>query len=353
VNALVLFAALMGVAEPALPHHAQLADALVPLALLWMLRRLPRPAGAWAAAAAYLAWAALSAAIHAAGGWKILGVAELACLAVLAASLDEDERARVVRAWVLGAAALAGVALLVSSLSAAGVDTPWAAGGGELGWSFRPKGLAASTNLLASLCLVPLLVAAAERRWGLAALFGVVLLLAASRTILAAGVGLALLWRPRGWKWLIGALIGTSLASMYVDIHGAGGPGIRWRIAASALQTALHHPLVGVGPTARPAMAGWPGAGDPALSWDAHSTPPDVAATLGLPALLALALVFRRSLRRAEGVLAVALWATLFDALTLDVEDFRHLWLLLGLAMAARRSWRPPPPSGTTAGATS
>ena len=53
-------------------------------------------------------------------------------------------------------------------------------GGGELAWSFRPKGLARSTNMLASLCLVPFLVCAAERRWWLVVLFGATMLLFAS-----------------------------------------------------------------------------------------------------------------------------------------------------------------------------
>jgi hypothetical protein len=326
VTALIAFAALMGVAEPRLPHQAQIADGLALLALITMATRLRRMPLAWMA---YLGWALSVAALrHDAG--KLLGVAELACLAALAASLDEDEREKVVRAWVLGAAVLACVALLVSGLSLLGVSNEWTSGGGEMAWQFRPKGLARSTNLLASLCLVPFLVAWHERRRGLTLLFGALLLLSLSRTLLAAAVGIVLLERPR-WKWLIAPLALAAVASMYVDIHGAA-PGIRWRIASSALQTIAQHPLFGV--EGAPASAGWPGAADPPLPWDAHSTLLDVAATLGLPALFAFAALLLTSLRRARGLLAIALVAMLFDAMTIDVEDFRHFWLLLGLVLA-------------------
>jgi hypothetical protein len=226
--------------------------------------------------------------------------------------------------------------------------TPWTAGGGELAWSFRPKGLARSTNMLASLCLLPFLVAAAERRWYLMALFGGTLLL--SRTALAGALGLVLLWKPR--RILIIALIAAALASIYVDVHGGFGPGIRWRIAESALRTIADHPLFGVGPSALPATAGWPGPQDAALAWHAHSTPLDIAATLGLPALLAFAVLVVGGLRRADGLMRILLWATVFDALTVDVENFRHVWLLMGLVTAMQRSSPLPPPSGTTAAAT-
>jgi hypothetical protein len=350
VNALIAFAALMGAAEPALPHHAQIADAFALLALLLLLRRPSRP-NHWVAF--YLGWALVSAYVHQAGGWKVLGMCELACLFVLGGTLDEEERQRVVRAWVMGAAVLAVTAWGVSALAIAGVETPWTAGGGELGWSFRPKGLAASTNLLASLCLLPFLVCVAERRWWLVVLFGAAML--TSRTLLAAGVGLLLLGRLRHGRLLIVALLLAALASIYVDVHGGSGPGIRWRIALSAVRTIAQHPLFGVGPAALPATAGWPGPNDPPLAWAAHCTPLDIAARVGLPALLAFAVLVWQL--RGRGVLAAALGAMLFDALTLDVENFRHLWLLMGLVAGARpreerQSWRRPrPPSGTTGGA--
>src|SRR5262249_18598412 len=161
-----------------------ICDAFALLALLALLRRASRP-NVWGAL--YVGWALASAYVYGAGGWKGLGSCELACLFVLAGTLDEEERRRGGRAWGLGAAGGAGVLAVVGGavggLGAAGVETSWTAGGGELAWSFRPKGLARSTNLLASLCLLPFLVAAAERRWWLMALFGATMLL--SRSALA------------------------------------------------------------------------------------------------------------------------------------------------------------------------
>src|SRR5437870_1155375 len=116
----------MGVAEPALPHHAQIADAFALVALLLMLRRPSRPSP-WVAM--YVGWTLLSAWVHGAGGWKALGACELACVFVLASTLDEEERRQVVRAWIVGAVVLAVTAWVMSGLAAAGVTTPWTAGG--------------------------------------------------------------------------------------------------------------------------------------------------------------------------------------------------------------------------------
>jgi hypothetical protein len=304
-----LFAALMGVGEPRLLHGAILADALVPLLVILYVRSIPR---GWPFVVAYVAWAAF------AGFWKFAGVLELACIWAIAANAGDRER--VMRAWILGAAVLSVVAI-VSSLS--GVSS----GGGELGWGFRVKGLARSTNMLASLCLIPLLVTAREKLWPLFALFALTIALAVSRTALAAAFGLVLLWKPRGWKLLAAGLVAAAIASIYVNVHGAG-PGIRWLIGRSALENIFAHPLFGSRPAA---TAVW--ADGQVYNWDAHSTVLDVAATMGIPALIFFAGVIAVTLRRAEGLRKILLWAMLFDAMTIDVEDFRHFWLLLGLAL--------------------
>ena len=348
---LLLFAALMGLAVPALPHHAALADIFALLALASLLITRARPAFSLPLVG-YLGWTALSAALHRSGGWALLAACELA--AVWAAASTLDDWPRLLRAWSWGAVTLGVVALIVSSLSVVGIDTPWSSGGGELGWRFRPQGFTESTNLLASLCLVPLLFAVAQKRRAWTALLGVVLLLSASRTILAALVGVALLKKPRGGRWLVGALSLAAVISVVADVHELWwGPGIRWRIMASALRMALAHPLLGVGPGQHAAFTGWPSASDAALPWNAHSTPLDVAATLGIPALLALGALVVSALRKpGDAFLKVALWATLFDALTIDVERFRHVWLFLGLITAASRAAAPTSRSESTAPAT-
>jgi hypothetical protein len=75
---------------------------------------------------------------------------------------------------------------------------------------------------------------------------------------------------------------------------------------------------------------------------DAHFTPLNVAATLGLPALAAFlaipVLLWRGRVRPAD----LATWGGLagigLDALAQDVEDFRHLWVLFGLASRREKS---------------
>lgn len=369
----MVFAALMGVDLPAppVPVHAAWADGamlacagLVALAAATGRLRLSSAGGAALAAVAYVAWATVSAARH--GGLvKVLGLAELACVLVAAATLARDEalRDRVLRAWIGAAAALALVGLAAGALAQRGVDVaPLHVGDGELGWRFRPAGLQ-RVGLLAELLLVPLLACAADGRrlfgrWRgpLAVLFAVTLLLGATRTILAAAVGLLALRAPRRVA-LAGtaALLVVSLASVRLDVHGTGAPGIRARIWASAAQTIAAHPLTGVGPAAPVAVAGWPGPDDPPRVWDAHATWLNVAAQYGLPALAAFACVFALTLRRASPrLLRAALIATAFDAVTIDVEDFRHVWLLFGLAAAAHggRTTSPRTGAGTRMSAT-
>jgi small-conductance mechanosensitive channel len=67
-------------------------------------------------------------------------------------------------------------------------------------------------------------------------------------------------------------------------------------------------------------------------------TPVNIAATLGLPALIAftsLIVILWRNRRRPT---ALPLWSGLaglaLDALAQDVEEFRHVWIMLGLACA-------------------
>src|SRR5205085_4727028 len=103
----------------------------------------------------------------------------------------------------------------------------------------------------------------------------------------------------------------------------------------SSWHTVMAHPLWGSGLNTHPARSA---GGQPA---DTDLTPLNVAATLGLPALAAFTamLVF---LWRARGQpLDRATWGGLagmaVDSLATDVEDFRHLWILLGLADAGAR----------------
>ena len=61
---------------------------------------------------------------------------------------------------------------------------------------------------------------------------------------------------------LLVGLVVIALIAFRVDLHGSGAPGIRWRIAAAAVERAAAHPLLGIGPLAAVAPVPWPGLGD-------------------------------------------------------------------------------------------
>jgi hypothetical protein len=322
-----------------LPIHVTVADACallaaVAFAIAWLRgeAKVSTANGALYLALAYLACAGLSALVHHSGGFKIIGIAELVCLFLLASSLGNTDR--IIRFWTWGAAFACLIGVITAALFTAGFDpSPLYTGAGELGARWRPAGLCRS-GMLAQVSLVPLILLILDgksfARWRipLITLFSITIALTVTRTILAVPFALLLARRNR----LAFLLIAVALASIYIDVHGGFGPGIRWRIAASALHNGLTHPFFGLGPTEHAALAAWPGPTDTPLSWDAHNTALDLFATLGLPALLAFAATVALVLRiPPPALLAVCVYATLFDSLTVDLADFRHTWILLGL----------------------
>ena len=110
-------------------------------------------------------------------------------------------------------------------------------------------------------------------------------------------------------------------------------PGNRREAFETSLDTLADHPVVGLGPGS---LAGT-NRGEP---FRAHLTPLNVAATLGLPALLALvgfvALLWRHRRRRTDAATWSGLAGLGIDSLGQDVEHFRHVWVMLGLADADR-----------------
>jgi hypothetical protein len=108
-------------------------------------------------------------------------------------------------------------------------------------------------------------------------------------------------------------------------------PSTRLQAATSSLDTLIAHPLLGTGLGTDPGSA----RGAP---FEAHLTPLNIAATLGLPALITfsflIALIWQKRRRPTD----LAIWGGLaglaLDSLGQDIEDFRHLWVMFGLADA-------------------
>lgn len=111
--------------------------------------------------------------------------------------------------------------------------------------------------------------------------------------------------------------------------------GINGRLAdiESAPSVIAAHPLLGEGPGSLTAV--WHG--EPRRP---HFTPLNVAATTGIPALLALIALIVILWRRRGRPTNMAIWSGLLglglDALVQDVDHFRHVWMMLGLADADR-----------------
>jgi hypothetical protein len=139
------------------------------------------------------------------------------------------------------------------------------------------------------------------------------------------------------------AMVTLSLGNLSLDptrpaeARWLDAPSPRLQALATAGRTLWKHPL-GSGPGSLPARVD----GRP---FEAHCTPLNVAATLGAPAALALlampVLLWRRRVRPLERSAWGALLGLGVDALAQDVEDFRHVWLLLGWLWGAARSDEP------------
>jgi hypothetical protein len=106
-------------------------------------------------------------------------------------------------------------------------------------------------------------------------------------------------------------------------------PASRWETMTSSLRTLAAHPLWGSGLGTSPGF-------HRGMPFDAHLTLLNIAATMGLPAMLAfvsvVVLVWRNRSRPTE----LALWGGMaglaLDSLAADIEEFRHVWVLFGLA---------------------
>lgn len=309
------------------------------------------------------ATAALTAHPSPAGALRLLGVASLAATALLTADLlDTDALRRRALGVVAGSTlAVCGTAWIGAALGMLGTVTPLLGTYGDLvpGAYVRVQATLGHPNLLASFLIFGWTAAAAHpaARWRAPAMaaIAVTMPLTMSRGILA--FVSAMLLARSGSRWgrvVAGVWSGASLAALValtvwdleIDPTRPGNarfretPGPRREAFVTALATAAAHPWTGCGPACSPAtVQGFP--------YDAHCTPVNVAATLGVPALLLLVALVAWSGRGARStVLWAGLVALLLDGVAQDIEDFRHLWVLVGLVEAGRLSRDAPLDTG-------
>ncbi len=367
--ALLPWGGLLGL--PALHEHAQWSDLVfAAAALVWGLgllagRGLPRPRLLHVGLALYLGWAALSLFFAVprpeSGKAKLLGMAMLVALLVVSSEMARRPGmpariGRVVAATTLlsAAAAVAGVLL-----SAFGRTTPFVGGPGDLlpGPLARAQAGFPHPNLLASYCLFAFGVVGREDaglsrrgRSAVRAAIALTLLLTFSRALLGLVLAFAVERATTPARRRAAGLLAVALLLVMAALTVGNlrlDPVRPWRASLSplpsprlvaaetAFETLRAHPWLGSGPGSSPGRR-------EGLPFDAHLTPLNVAATLGLPALASLALS------------ALALWAVrsrptdrvswgmlagiALDGLAQDVEDFRHVWVALGLADAGREN---------------
>jgi O-antigen ligase/polysaccharide polymerase Wzy-like membrane protein len=355
---------------PWLHENARWTDVLFALAtLVWaaaLLRRgrLPRFRLVHAGLALYLGWALVSlAAVYPrppAGHAKLLGMAMLAALLVVTSDMmgrpglpPAVGRTIAVTSVLTAVAAVAGVAL-----SAFGRITPLVGTCGDLlpGPLSRAQAGFPHPNLLASYCIFAF--GATERddaglpdawRRVVRAALALTVLLTTSRAILGFGLAAAIRWAAtssrRRFAAAVAVVLVVVMAGLTVvnltfspltpwDVRTLPRPSPRLEAATTSFQTFLARPLFGAGPGTSPGRR-------QQMPFDAHLTPLNVAATLGLPALLGLGIVLVALWRARSRPTDLATWGMLagigLDGLGQDVEDFRHVWVSLGLADASRR----------------
>lgn len=325
----------------------------------WQLGEWPRLRSANAGLALYFLFALLSALLAApspeAAAPKLLGVAELCTLAFITSDLASRPglSPKIARAIVLTSLVTAGAAIAGLLLFYAGEASPLIGIYGELKpsrWYARVQAGTYNPNLLASFCIFAAAVVArpeAElprwlRRITLAALW-ITVLLTFSRGILGfvASAAIRNANSPRRRKFAAAAVIACTLfmvsatvwrpkldPSRPFETHLERVPSNRWQAAISSLTTLVAHPIVGSGlGTSSGSYRGAP--------FDTHFTPLNIAATLGLPALVTFSFLIASLWRKRKRPADLAIWGGLaglaLDGLAQDIEDFRHLWVIIGL----------------------
>ena len=301
------------------------------------------------------------------GARNVLLLVELAVLAVLTSEFARDRKN--LQAIVV---VIAGVSLVSAGLAAIGLGLFYAGETtsllGAYGEQFEPSDLYArvtagfeSAPLLASFCIFASAVVARDdsplpRRLTTVTqvALSALVLFTFSRGALAffVAMGIRAAHRHSGAVTArrltvvmvlsaVAILAFLSVGRLHVDpAHPASStyevpdPGNRREAFDTGLDTLADHPLTGKGPgTFVSVNRGYP--------FRAHFTPLNVAATMGLPALAALIFLVVVLWRERRRPTPIATWTGLLglaiDGLAQDIEHFRHVWVMIGLADAERR----------------
>jgi hypothetical protein len=351
-------------------------DVLVALsALAWLVERArarswPRPRLFHLALALWIAAGLLSLAFADAkgtGARNVLLMLELAVLAVLTSEFASDRRG--LQAIV---AVIAGVSLMTAALAAIGLGLFYAGERtsllGVYGEQFVASDLYArvaagfaSPPLLASFCIFASAVVAREdsplpRRLTTVTqvALSALVLLTFSRGAIAFFVAMGIRAAYRHRDAMTARRVAIALVAAAVVILGAlsvgrlhldptrpssityevPDPGNRRQAFDTGLDTLADHPLAGKGPGTYVSL-------NRGLPFRAHFTPLNVAATMGLPALAALTFLIVVLWRERRRPTPIATWSGLLglaiDGLAQDIEHFRHVWVMVGLADAERK----------------
>ena len=357
---------------PWLHENAQWSDVLVAAAAVaWLIEQdrdrlwSPPPAESALGLFAVLAGASFLLAPAGYGGTfgDFVGAGELAVIAYLTSRFAADRVtfALIVRVVTGTSLLVVGAALLGLVLFYADVETSLVGGYGALVASADYTRVQAGFEhpaLLGSYCIFASAVIAQgdevlspRLRQAAQVALAVTVVLTFSRAII--GFALALLIRiagtPRRRMIAAGAMVAAiaamtvlSLASISLDpsdpfdlrVSTTDEP-VRSQELTAAIDTAADHPLLGTGPGSLPGEAEGYG------RRQAHHTPVGVAATLGIPALLVLIaflwLIWRDRSRPTNRATGGGLAGLGVDGLGQDIEHFRHVWVLIGVAWAQSR----------------
>ena len=354
---------------PWLHQHAQWSDLVFgAAALAWIVEKLwaherPPLRPTLVALALYFAFAVLSFLLTtpdwSSGAAKVVGIGELCLLALITTdvalrpgAMPMMGRVIAITSLLTAAAGIAGIMLFY-----AGVETRLIGTYGDL----VPSALYARAqagfyqpNLLASYCIFAGAVVNCRsaqlpvwlRRATMAALW-VAVFMTFSRGILAFGLAAAIRGANTRFRrtmvsafaaFCVVVIAALSIWNLEFDPSSpfsarfdASVATSRWSAVTSSLRTLAGNPVFGTGPDTHPGRyLGFP--------FDAHLTPLNIAATLGLPALMAFAYLCASLWRGRRQPTDAAIWSGLaglaLDALAQDVEDFRHVWVMIGLADA-------------------